>query len=275
MKTEKTNKLFMEISEQLAELTQEGEEGTMKEEQLPTRTALDSVARTRILDTEIPIIEYKGERVITFKMIDTLHQRPEGTAGRNFRQNRNRFKIDKHYFEVGRDEFRRDLWEAYGFSKFAAKGILMTKRGYTMLVKSLDDDLAWDVQEELAEHYFLTYEYLTPAQLLLRVAHITAEMERKQLVLEDKVSDLEYRVTTLETKAVPDSDVTGFMTIRAYCDMHGSDISRKEAACRGRRAAMLSKKMGIAIGKPPGKVRSYHKDVLEEIFKDLLPKRKP
>ena len=36
----------------------------------------------------IEIKEYKGQRVVTFKDIDTLHQRPAGTASRNFKANR-------------------------------------------------------------------------------------------------------------------------------------------------------------------------------------------
>ena len=40
-----------------------------------------------------PIIEkvYKGQRVVTFKDIDLVHQRPEGTASRNFREHKSRF----------------------------------------------------------------------------------------------------------------------------------------------------------------------------------------
>ena len=41
----------------------------------------------KINNTEIQSIEYQSQRVVTFKMIDELHERPEGTAGRNFRKN--------------------------------------------------------------------------------------------------------------------------------------------------------------------------------------------
>ena len=35
----------------------------------------------------LTIKEYQGQRVVTFKDIDMLHKRPEGTADRNFREN--------------------------------------------------------------------------------------------------------------------------------------------------------------------------------------------
>ncbi|MCX7112841.1 MAG: ORF6N domain-containing protein [Proteobacteria bacterium] len=41
-----------------------------------------------IVDTTITIVEYQGQRVITFSMMDKLHHRPEGTASRNFQQNK-------------------------------------------------------------------------------------------------------------------------------------------------------------------------------------------
>ena len=40
---------------------------------------------------DVTPLEYKGQRVVTFAMIDQLHRRPEGTGSRNFRENRERF----------------------------------------------------------------------------------------------------------------------------------------------------------------------------------------
>ncbi len=41
-----------------------------------------------ILDQEITPLEYKGQRVLTFAMIDKVHGRPEGTARKRFNDNR-------------------------------------------------------------------------------------------------------------------------------------------------------------------------------------------
>ncbi|GBC63872.1 hypothetical protein DENIS_4871 [Desulfonema ishimotonii] len=112
-----------------------------------------------ISGTEIPVIEYRNERVITFKNIDRVHRRPEGTAGRNFRKNRQYFSEDKHYFEVCPDDIRRDIWISFGFNKKAPKGYLITERGYLLLVKSFTDNLAWEIQERLIDGYFRAKAY--------------------------------------------------------------------------------------------------------------------
>lgn len=103
--------------------------------------------------TALQIKEYKGKRVVTFKDIDTVHKRPDGTASRNFRENRQRFisGVDFYSVEITNDEFRRQ----FGISKNAGRTItLITETGYLMLVKSFTDDLAWKVQRELVDSYF-------------------------------------------------------------------------------------------------------------------------
>lgn len=103
--------------------------------------------------TALQIKEYRGKRVVTFKDIDTVHKRPDGTASRNFRENRQRFisGVDFYSVEITNDEFRRQ----FGISKNAGRTItLITETGYLMLVKSFTDDLAWKVQRELVDSYF-------------------------------------------------------------------------------------------------------------------------
>lgn len=43
-----------------------------------------------INNRQLPAVEYRGQRVVTLAMIDEVHQRPDGTAGRNFRENKSR-----------------------------------------------------------------------------------------------------------------------------------------------------------------------------------------
>lgn len=58
----------------------------------------------------IQVKEFNNQRVVTFKDIDLVHNRPEGTAGRNFRENRNRFIENMDYFEVNQPDEIRRLW---------------------------------------------------------------------------------------------------------------------------------------------------------------------
>ncbi len=53
---------------------------------------------------ELPVREYNGQRVVTFKDIDAVHQRPEGTARRNFNHNKRRFIEGMDYFKASYKE---------------------------------------------------------------------------------------------------------------------------------------------------------------------------
>lgn len=103
----------------------------------------------KINNQQLPIKEYNGQRVVTFKEIDTVHKRAPGTAGRSFRENRNRFIEGVDYFRRNSSEARNE----YGIA--APNGlVLITESGYLMLAKSFTDDLAWQVQRELVNSYF-------------------------------------------------------------------------------------------------------------------------
>ncbi|MDH1012324.1 ORF6N domain-containing protein [Pseudomonas nicosulfuronedens] len=98
---------------------------------------------------QVPVVEFNGQRVVTLAMIDLVHERPDGTAGRNFRENRDRFIHGDDYLQVTSDEIRRNNPGAIPDSLRRKDVILLTEQGYLMLVKSLTDDLAWQAQDHL------------------------------------------------------------------------------------------------------------------------------
>lgn len=113
----------------------------------------------------IKVKEYKGQRIVTLKEIDMVHERTEGTAGRNFRENRDKFIEGVDYFKVCADEIRTH--KIMEISNKAHEDIvLITASGYLMLIKSLNDELAWKIQRELVNNYFtvqkLKKEYHKP-----------------------------------------------------------------------------------------------------------------
>jgi len=110
----------------------------------------------KIANQEIAVKEFKGRRVVTFKDIDLIHERPEGTAKRNFASNREHFIECEDFIEVLASDVGTDFVLTYGFVNKAAKGFLITEQGYLMLVKSFQDDLAWKVQRDLVNTYFRT-----------------------------------------------------------------------------------------------------------------------
>jgi ORF6N domain len=126
-------------------------------------------AQITVQDTSIPLVEHHGQRVVTFTMVDKVHQRPGGTARKRFNDNKKHFvkKVDFHVIDSkGMSEFRTNKI----FGKKAQRGTLLTETGYLMLVKSFTDDLAWQVQRDLVNNYFnkptqpaLDHRLLTPA----------------------------------------------------------------------------------------------------------------
>lgn len=140
-----------------------------------------------INNTEISIKEYGGQRVVTFKDIDAVHGRPDGTASRNFRTNRERFVEREDYFKISPDEFRR----AFGEMDLRQQNdvTLITESGYLMLVKSFTDDLAWKVQRELVKGYFRARKQarpMTQAELILAQSQLMVEQERRLAALESR-----------------------------------------------------------------------------------------
>lgn len=108
---------------------------------------------------EIPAIKvWDSQRVVTFNDIDKVHQRPKGTASRNFKSNRKHFIKDVDYFLITRDIFNGrnpSIKEKLNIETIPPKGItLFTETGYLMLVKSFQDDLSWKVQRRLVSSYF-------------------------------------------------------------------------------------------------------------------------
>ncbi|HFL3664425.1 TPA: ORF6N domain-containing protein [Clostridioides difficile] len=105
-----------------------------------------------INNQEVQVKEFNNQRVVTFKEIDQVHERTEGTAKRNFSENRKHFIENEDFFFVKASDF-----EKYGNRtlEIPNRGLtLITETGYLMLVKSFTDDLAWKVQRQLVNSYF-------------------------------------------------------------------------------------------------------------------------
>lgn len=105
-------------------------------------------------NSNVAVKEFKGQRVVTFKDIDTVHERPEGTAGRNFRENRDRFVEGEDYFYLEGEKLKVFKQTTNFVGSKARELVLMTEQGYLMLAKSLTDDLSWKVQRQLVSSYF-------------------------------------------------------------------------------------------------------------------------
>lgn len=111
-----------------------------------------------IANNAVSVIEYKNQPVVTFKMIDQLHLRPEGTARKAFNNHFDKFIESDDYFRVSYEEWK-NMTAVNNIHSGHDTGqrndiIFITQSGYLMLVKSFNDDFAWQVQRDLVNRYF-------------------------------------------------------------------------------------------------------------------------
>lgn len=151
---------------------------------------------------KLQVKEFKNQRVITFRDIDTVHERPEGTARKRFSNNKKRFVKNVDYFEVS-PKNGHSLVE-YGFSKFAPSGILITESGYLMLVKSLTDDLAWKVQRELVNNYFRGRQLVNSLNELSPQLQLLINLELKQKQIETEVTKTKQEIASVKENIIAD-----------------------------------------------------------------------
>ncbi|MFX2608993.1 ORF6N domain-containing protein [Enterobacter mori] len=78
-------------------------------------------------EIRIPLIEYQGQRAVTFAMVDESHQRPKGTARAAFNRNRDRFILGRHFYEPSPDVIRTMMLKGV-FPRKTARGIVITER---------------------------------------------------------------------------------------------------------------------------------------------------
>ncbi|MGQ3824227.1 ORF6N domain-containing protein [Pseudomonas alliivorans] len=163
-----------------------------------------------INNTSMPIVEYRGQRVVTLAMIDQVHQRPEGTARRNFNENRQRFIEGEDYIQVTGEEIRTQSALVGVFAVRTSKGTLVTEQGYLMIVKSMTDDLAWTVQRQLVANYFRP----SPAPLLPHdlpgALRLAADLAEEKAVLALQNQQQAKKIEALENLFMPGETPTQF-----------------------------------------------------------------
>ena len=109
----------------------------------------------KIEGTELAIREYNGQRVVTLKDIDRVHEKKTDTAKKSFQKHKKHFILGEDYFEIT----RRELGERYSpkekiMGNPSLTTYLLTESGYLMIVKTFTDDLSWQVQRQLVNAYF-------------------------------------------------------------------------------------------------------------------------
>lgn len=173
---------------------------------ISTLTTLQTVDTSRevfsINGHNITPKEYNGEPVVTFKDIDEVHERKEGTARKRFNENKEHFIEGTDYHKISPSVFRTAFGENSMDKRQSNDVVLLTEMGYLMIVKSLHDKLAWEVQRKLVNGYFKGRQLATA----YTAEHAALIAERNEnIYLKNKLdkieSLLESRLET-QTKAI-------------------------------------------------------------------------
>ncbi|GAB0057943.1 hypothetical protein SIID45300_02277 [Candidatus Magnetaquicoccaceae bacterium FCR-1] len=232
-----------------------------------TENTLPSIT---IGEATVPVIEYRGRRVVTFAMVDQVHQRPEGTASRNFRANRERFMEGEDFHLI--DFSKSDEIRSFGIDVPPRGLTLLTQSGYLMLVKSFTDDLAWQVQRELVNRYFQTVPTSAAHQVYL-MAKAVWEQELRLHHLEQSSTDQQRQIDALARRQDDLDGDTGYLTALAFCRREHVAAPLALAQRLGQRATEMCRDLNIRTGRVPderwGAVNSYPIEVLKECLATL------
>lgn len=200
---------------------------------------------TCIGEAEVLIKEYNGQRVVTFKDVDTVHQRPSGTANKRFIDNKKRFIEGEDYFTVSSSEIRKTHIFPISDNDFKDK-TLITESGYLMLVKSFTDDLAWEVQRQLVKSYFKQSKPMTTAEKI----HLLAQSDEELTHRVDEVkAEVEELKETMPLLAVDCDRITNAVKAKGVETLGGKDSnSYKDRSLRGRVYADIHREVKRQFG---------------------------
>lgn len=108
-----------------------------------------------ILNEEIEIKEYKGERVITAWDIARLHGRDVREITQNFNYVKEKMILNEDYFIISKENISESKILIQNFIPNNVKEIILfTESGYLLLAKTFTDEKSWNIQRQLVKSYF-------------------------------------------------------------------------------------------------------------------------
>ena len=114
---------------------------------------------------------------------------------------------------------------------------------------------------------YSTEKHLSPSELILKLAQMNVENERKMKALEEKQTRLESEIEEIKQRTTTDLHQS---TIVAYVSRNNIKLDVKRYGAMGRKASTLCKKRNIAVTKINdvrwGKVNVFPDDILDEVF---------
>lgn len=213
-------------------------------------TKMSQIESVDVRGVTLTVIERNGQRVVTLAMMDAVHQRPEGTARRTFNTHRERLIEGEDFITLEQANEIRTVGLARADGSTPASVTLLTESGYSMLVKSFTDDLAWEVQRKLVNNYFRK-----PAPAVLEAAKPPMKSSRSiRSEQGDKVRLLMQVGRFMSKMPGVNAGIAAACTARAITIETGLDVSgyfapalpAAEGPLPGMNATQLGERVGLS-----------------------------
>lgn len=157
-------------------------------------------------DKRIGSIEFKGieggfgegKKAMLVKDIARIHNQQLGEINRRINDNRKRFKTGVDISDLKLNGLDPSTFENLGFNKQSVANsnniYLLSERGYSKLLKLLEDDKAWEIYDELVDSYFDMRQEITAKAI--DTSNLSPELQFMNTVVQALVNQ------ELETKEV-------------------------------------------------------------------------
>jgi hypothetical protein len=222
------------------------------------------VIRYKVSEKEIPVMTTK-QLAESYGVVDEVIRK-------NFSRNAKRFIEGKHYYKIpcNYDEYLNvSISHSKDLPKSSAGFVVWSEKGAARHAKIINNDIAWDIFEELEDTYFnLKEKPLCMEDMIIESAKNLKAIRLEQEKQNAKIKAQENRIDVLEAKSI--NSPYEFYSVVAYCNLNDIKCELKAAAAWGRAATKLSKELGVRMGNTPdprfGQVNTYHEDILREVI---------
>lgn len=150
------------------------------------------------------IVEKNGVRVLTTRQLTEWYHTEEWQIKQNFRNNKKRFVLGKHYIALQGEElkeFKSKVENIYLVGKTAKILYLWTEKGALLHAKSLNTDKAWEVYDYLVDFYFRAKE--EPKPVPVETAPVVSRKDDKKLPqIDDPIRALKLLLQVAEDNGI-------------------------------------------------------------------------
>ncbi|RRG07791.1 MAG: hypothetical protein DUD32_12690 [Lactobacillus sp.] len=223
---------------------------------------LQALGKERIGKYEFTGIEGgfgKDKKSMTAKDIANLHNQPLSEINRRINDNRKRFKDGVDIIDLlnGSEPFRQFAQEMGLIGSNRTEHVyVLSERGYSKLLKILEDDTAWDIYDELVDNYFNMRQAIHEnqpslvANKRLEIMEENAKTRKAALMVKiAKATNSESSSQTLYAKAA--EVLTGEMTIPVMKQKEytATDIGNK-LGIKANMVGRIANKLGLKAEQP-------------------------